>query len=183
MRDSQSATSLYRHFDSDGKLLYVGIAFRWDHRTKQHAKYSEWYKNISVLKIEHFATREQAIVAEVTAIKTEKPQFNISHNGNKDALPEPELEKLTKAEMANNTLIRRIVQFNPMYSIRGAAAVLDMSEGDVKRLIKEGKLSSCILSERPRMDRFGNPTVQIKRVVTGWQLIDYIESLEKKSHD
>lgn len=73
-------TALYRHFAKDGALLYVGISMSWPKRTKSHARDSRWFDQIASVKVEHFPTREAALEAERTAIKAEKPKYNVVHN-------------------------------------------------------------------------------------------------------
>lgn len=73
-------TALYRHFGSDGSLLYVGISLSWPARTKAHAGGSRWFDQVARVELERFPTREAALEAEREAIKGEKPQFNIIHN-------------------------------------------------------------------------------------------------------
>lgn len=68
-------TALYRHFDADGILLYVGISATPAYRLSQHID-REWFNDIRRVEIEMFPSREEAIAAEITAIKTEAPRFN-----------------------------------------------------------------------------------------------------------
>jgi len=75
------STTLYRHFSGDGTLLYVGISLSWPARTKSHARGSRWFDLVARVEIERFSTREEALIAEREAIKAERPQFNIIHNG------------------------------------------------------------------------------------------------------
>jgi hypothetical protein len=72
------ASYLYRHFDSTGSLLYVGISLSAITRLQQHKK-SRWFKDICKTTIESFDTREQAKNAERNAITTENPRFNIQN--------------------------------------------------------------------------------------------------------
>jgi len=69
-------TQLYRHFDADGKLLYVGISLSAAHRLSQHNGQSEWASKIASMTVETLASREEALAAERVAIKTEKPAWN-----------------------------------------------------------------------------------------------------------
>lgn len=70
-------TSLYRHFDANGQLLYVGIAYDVMSRLRQHGKADAcWFWDVATIKVEHFDTRNDAIHAEATAIAKEKPQHN-----------------------------------------------------------------------------------------------------------
>lgn len=84
-------TSLYRHFDSDGALLYVGISMSWPARTKQHVHGSRWFDQVAKVEIERFSTRAAALEAERQAIKSEKPKFNIVHN--REAKPKARAHK------------------------------------------------------------------------------------------
>lgn len=55
---------LYRHYDSDGTLLYVGVAVNAVRRTREHIKRSDWYDEISRIEIEKFSDRNAALNAE-----------------------------------------------------------------------------------------------------------------------
>lgn len=70
---------LYRHFDAENRLLYVGISLSTLQRLGQHKSNSEWFRLISVVKIEEFPDIEKAKKAERDAIKKEKPLYNIAH--------------------------------------------------------------------------------------------------------
>lgn len=71
-------TQLYRHFDSAGGLLYVGISLFAVYRLAQHLNGSRWADQISMITIEKFPSREAADRAETEAIAREKPKFNIA---------------------------------------------------------------------------------------------------------
>lgn len=71
------STQLYRHFDGDGNLLYVGISLSAIARLGQH-KTSHWFNQIATVTIEKFDSRDDALDAEFLAIKTENPLHNRS---------------------------------------------------------------------------------------------------------
>jgi len=71
-------TSLYRHFDENGTLLYVGIARDPDHRAALHAHTARWYQYSTRCEVEWHETRDEALRAERVAIADEGPLFNIS---------------------------------------------------------------------------------------------------------
>jgi predicted GIY-YIG superfamily endonuclease len=73
-------TALYRCFDEDGKLLYVGISMSALNRLQQHKDTSIWFENARRIEVEYYRSREYALKAEKEAIKTEKPRFNKIHN-------------------------------------------------------------------------------------------------------
>ena len=67
---------LYRSFDSDHRLLYVGISGKWSERLHQHERESEWMELTDYVKIERFETREAVSKAEKLAVVNEKPIYN-----------------------------------------------------------------------------------------------------------
>lgn len=74
-------TTLYRYFDGDDVLLYVGISLNAVLRLAQHSHAgAEWTASIARSTFQHFPTRVAALAAEKTAIQTEKPRFNVVHN-------------------------------------------------------------------------------------------------------
>ncbi|MFE2297935.1 GntR family transcriptional regulator [Streptomyces sp. NPDC059445] len=81
MPETPERTALYRHFDADRNLLYIGISVNPESRWKSHLySLAEWPKLAASRTDEWFDTREAAEIAEVAAIKAERPRFNGSHN-------------------------------------------------------------------------------------------------------
>jgi hypothetical protein len=72
-------TKLYRHFDKDGRLLYVGVSLSAIVRLASHKQASEWFDQVTTVIIETLPTREAALIAEKLAIQNEKPLYNIEH--------------------------------------------------------------------------------------------------------
>ena len=72
-----SSQNLYRHFDANGVLLYVGISINAVNRLSQHKDVSSWFNDISSVTIEKFNTREEVLEAEKIAIRKENPIHNI----------------------------------------------------------------------------------------------------------
>jgi excinuclease UvrABC nuclease subunit len=79
-----TATTLYRLRDEHGKLLYVGIAGNPGRRFEQHADTKAWWPEVARVDLEHFDTRDEALIAETIAIVNEEPAYNIRH-GNPEA--------------------------------------------------------------------------------------------------
>lgn len=69
-------TQLYRLFDAEGRLLYVGVSHSAHVRFYQHKSGSEWSGLIEEMKVEDFATRKEALSAEKRAINYENPIYN-----------------------------------------------------------------------------------------------------------
>jgi hypothetical protein len=78
--DIAVATALYRHFSSDGDLLYVGVSCNPIQRLSQHIAKSDWWNEIATVTIEKFETRALARAAEVEAIRSERPMLNCHEN-------------------------------------------------------------------------------------------------------
>lgn len=87
MTESRS-TALYRYFDKDDSLLYVGIAYDPDERQKGHAVTAAktWYPLAAKRTVAWFHTRTEAERAEKAAIKNETPRFNDRHNQRRDPI-------------------------------------------------------------------------------------------------
>lgn len=79
---------LYRHFDAEGRLLYVGISASAVQRLAAHKIKAPWASQISKVTVHHFATRPDALYAERRAIREETPLHNIK--GATGALSIPE---------------------------------------------------------------------------------------------
>lgn len=72
--------ALYRHFDGEGRLLYVGIAVNPLVRSLQHRHGAPWWREVVEIRLTHYASRDAAMAAERQAIRTEKPRHNRMHN-------------------------------------------------------------------------------------------------------
>lgn len=71
-------TQLYRYFDAQDKLLYVGVSLSAVVRLRGR-KSVEWIEQVAKITIETFETRGLALAAERLAIQSESPAFNIHH--------------------------------------------------------------------------------------------------------
>ena len=71
-------TALYRFYDENEVLLYVGIAYDPDQRQKGHAQTAKdsWYPLAATRKVEFYDTRTEAEEAEKRIVRSEKPRFN-----------------------------------------------------------------------------------------------------------
>lgn len=75
-----STTALYRFFDENGDLLYVGISVRPWTRWKEHNAQKNWIDEVENITLERYATRSEALAAEREAIIAEDPRYNIQHS-------------------------------------------------------------------------------------------------------
>jgi hypothetical protein len=61
-----------------GGLLYVGIAGNPARRFQEHAVTKEWWWQVDWIHVEHYRTRLEAAAAEIEAIRTEQPKYNVA---------------------------------------------------------------------------------------------------------
>lgn len=81
--------ALYRWYDADDALLYIGISKCPRIRANDHRVGSTWADYAVRSRHEMFATRDEAAAAEVAAIASERPIFNVAHNS--DAIAKRQL--------------------------------------------------------------------------------------------
>lgn len=77
--NSDTPQDLYRWFDKEGNLLYIGISTNAYGRAKQHKTTAKWWPNAANMTVVSYPSREDVEAAEKDAIRTEKPKFNIRH--------------------------------------------------------------------------------------------------------
>lgn len=82
MKSVYGKHDLYRWYNKDGVLLYVGISFSAIARAAQHKRNSQWFGDASYMTIEKCKNRQSALDKEAETIKREKPIWNVV--GNKD---------------------------------------------------------------------------------------------------
>lgn len=158
---------VYRHFDSAGALLYVGVSLSTIQRLGQHADHSAWFKSIARVEIQHFETRELALKAERDAIIAENPKYNIM----RPRVVPFRRRLLEHTEETKKDLVRQIVRLRPLYNEREAAEALRTSTPVVQRMLDAGTLGHVNI-----------PTNRgtLKRFVSGWQLLEFFEASEAK---
>jgi hypothetical protein len=154
---------LYRHFDKEGRLLYVGISLNALNRLAQHKGVSPWFWKIATVRVDAFPNRDAALVAEREAIQKEKPFYNLKRRRERS----PDL-----AEESRLYVLRRFVAFNPTYRINDAARALDVRPIDLQRLIDAGKIGFVRIGDKKQTGG------DIR--ITGWQLIEFLEAAEAR---
>jgi predicted GIY-YIG superfamily endonuclease len=175
----EGANFLYRHFNKEGKLLYVGITNRVGRRIKDHVKTSGWFERVKSITLESFDTREDVVQAEIKAIKTENPEYNKQHKQtprdfhkkNKSLDSGPAVAVGFK-DQSVDVLLRRLV-IQPVYTLKEVSALFGFN-GDTmaRRLIEWGDIG-FIQVKNPR-----SRTGRMMTLITGWQLISYFEYKE-----
>ncbi|MFJ7999002.1 GntR family transcriptional regulator [Streptomyces sp. NPDC096310] len=73
-------TALYRLYDADDRLLYVGISRTPEDRWKRHDLFKWWWPKVARKTATWLPNWADALKAEAAAIREEKPRFNGTHN-------------------------------------------------------------------------------------------------------
>lgn len=78
--------ALYRLFDADGQLLYIGISDVPSRRFTQHAYDKPWWPEVVRKSLEWHPDRVSVENAEALAIRSEGPKYNVRKSGVRIAL-------------------------------------------------------------------------------------------------
>lgn len=70
-------TCLYRIYDADERLLYVGISNNLDGRMSKHRR-RDWWRDARYMEVRWFDDRTSALSAERHAIRDEDPIYNVT---------------------------------------------------------------------------------------------------------
>lgn len=117
---------LYRHFDSGGQLLYVGVTDAVVDKARQlaHGRTARWWSFVDRIERQQMADRRTAALAEPRVIAAERPIFNrTAHNGRDQAAREA-------AYLASAGLPQQVV---PVSRRRPRYPVVDLGEYMVQR--------------------------------------------------
>jgi len=83
--------SIYRYFDRDDILLYVGSTRAGLARNQHHSIHQFWWPLVSRQEVEHFPTQAEARERERALISELRPAFNQRHNPGPSERVDPEL--------------------------------------------------------------------------------------------
>lgn len=77
-RPNSEPTALYRLYDSNDALLYLGISYNPEVRWEQHQNEKHWAHLVVRTTVEWYPTRRAALAAEARATAVEKPLHDSS---------------------------------------------------------------------------------------------------------
>lgn len=138
--------TLYRFYDKDARLLYVGITDDPLRRFGQHRYAKPWWVDVDQVKVVHYGTRDEAFDAESAAIIDELPLFNLA--GNEASGPwSLHLEFILRAEPRLRAVVQQAMW--PGRTLRERDLYLKDAERRVRRVLGVGRnLPSHRLAER-----------------------------------
>lgn len=129
-------TALYRIYDGDGLLLYIGISKDFGRRWKDEARDFSWWDEHRRMTVDWYDSRKEAEAAETAAIKTEWPRYNKVHAVRERLSgPEPILTSHGTYALSEAELRAMPVAMD----IATASHALGMSAAKGYRLAKAGK--------------------------------------------
>lgn len=106
-------TALYRFYDDQNRLLYVGITGNPKARWHAHARDKDWWPQVARKTVEWFETRKSAERVEKVEVQEERPTYNLQHNPGR-------ARELYNEENAQKRAEAAAVQtFNPWVEIHG----------------------------------------------------------------
>ena len=104
-RRPSRAQQLYRCYDANGRLLYLGVSLNAVSRAAQHRAGSAWFASVARIDIETLqCSRTEIELRERTAIKREKPLHNIKGTERERSWQPPAPERHWEVE----PLVRRV---------------------------------------------------------------------------
>ena len=182
---SDRKTYLYRVYDDQHKLIYVGISLSFFSRLQQHKKNSVWFDRMASVTLTQYTTREEALFAEANAINNESPQMNIMRPRSKELelaqrvlsdRNRNERKVWVQSDASRDFIFEKVVRFEILYSPSEAANVLNLTRKALDRLIEDKVIGHISLPNKAGKNAYGQPH-KPKTMISGWQIIDYLETL------
>ncbi|MGW5711584.1 GIY-YIG nuclease family protein [Streptomyces olivaceus] len=104
--DPRRLTTLYRLFDGDDRLLYVGTSVDPQNRWEQHAREKLWWSSVARATVDWYPDRTSAMAAEIAAIQAEEPLHNDKATPDEAVFP----YRGTRGPSAESRLRRAVVE-------------------------------------------------------------------------
>ncbi len=78
---------LYRMYDEDDNLLYVGMSGRLLTRLDNHWITKPWLRDLRKITVRQYPSQEKGLQAETQAIRREVPRYNRVHHPRRVLMP------------------------------------------------------------------------------------------------
>jgi len=134
-------------------------------RTRDHEKFSEWWSEVSYIKIEHFSDRKSVLEAERNAVEAENPKHNIHHKKRKIEQEKP----FTALDVTKEHITARLVSIPILATPEKISDIIGLPRKVIRNAIENGTLGHF---EVPN-----STLTKMIKVSSGWQILDWLESL------
>lgn len=169
-RQPEVPTSVYKYYDANGVLIYVGITRQASSRNRQHNADKEWWRFVESQKVEHLPSRLCARNRERDLILLHRPPFNRVHNREHVVL---KAAYLSLASMERETDPKKL-----FFSARGRLAV-QVIHGHIYSRLEDQALAVCVkyppaeLVEPLIFDKHGIQIGMVKAVERGASVVKF----------
>lgn len=143
-----SACDVYRYYDADGVLLYVGVSASTINRLSQHRLTAEWFGAWTHMTREKFSNRDQALRAEAQAILKEKPKYNVAGAVDLVKKKNPDIAPAIRRQPLDDDHALLSAKHNKSYVEAAASGCSDCSVFDYVRLFHPLHLTDLRLHGR-----------------------------------
>lgn len=160
-------TSVYKYFDRNNILIYVGITAARVTRQQQHNASKAWWPFVSHQEVEHFQSRDEARERERALIVKHRPPFNTQHNSHHNDIREAYVSLAMSGQL----------------NIKHAAKILKRFAADGRRHVELAPVvvaGGTAFLTRPKDHAIASALGAIRGtpVLAGDSLIGYVKSAE-----
>ncbi|MEU2453951.1 hypothetical protein ABZ605_28210 [Streptomyces sp. NPDC012765] len=103
---SPGSTAVYRLWNADGELLYIGISHNPPGRYVQHERDKPWWPAVHRRQESWYDTRQEAEAAERAAIGSELPAYNATDGNGANKVPQARVGQDERREAQAGVLAR-----------------------------------------------------------------------------
>ena len=145
---------VYRFFDAEDRLLYVGCTVNLQKRKQEHDRDKPWFSDVARTETVHFPTWAAARQAEAQAIQEERPVYN---------------------RMGTGALRPRLpISSYDWLSYKDVAMAADCAIGTISDAVKRGYLKAVSAGDRNWL-----PASEAARFIGIWQQLRTVEDAKK----
>lgn len=169
-------TAVYKHYDIDDNLIYVGVASDVTVRQSTHFKTSEWQQEIQNVSVEWHHSRLRAEIREILLIKAFRPKYNKVHNNDNLA----ELAIANRFETFANKLRESLSELcffiDDMWEERAA---LEEEIEDLERFLKRKRKGSVGYKKlKDEIEKLRERTYEIEWEIEMWLMDDAFDAAQ-----
>lgn len=109
--------SVYKYYDRHKILIYVGVTSSGIGRNRQHNESKGWWPFVAAQEVEHFVSRDAALLREAELIHAFRPPFNVTHNPDHVEMRAAYLSMALRASQRNYMSLKDFIRAARRYPI------------------------------------------------------------------